>query len=707
MATLLVKFTDEKQYNDSSKTITYSDPTPKRWENVFSKIKHGDNCIFHSSNNKLFIGEFSSSNSNVSITFSNIQIVYISLDDLLRINTLLPETLAEYKRPSGPIYREDTINVSEVFDSAKSKKFISFYIVVSGQEASMLPSFSENDRVVMVDISGKIIDLYSVKNSELVLLNLPGDYFKVKGYTLDDLKNFILKSGKKNHLRNINRVLTALSLNKSYKFPSFNDYYNIMHNKKFFGSLPLPYKIDIDSMDSNEAENGKTSNDISLNTILYGPPGTGKTFHTVSYAVSIIDNQNLEELKEETSTEEGRRGVKDRFDELVQSGNIVFTTFHQTLSYEDFIEGIKPLEPTADGSISYEVADGLFKMFCNEAKKSIKEIKKDFISFEDALEQLEKEWNTNKNMTFSLKKEGKNFTLKGFNEKNIPFRKAGGSECHSLSIKSLRAAFIDPRILDSHGLKNYFLSVLDKLKTYKKINQFQDLTHQDRPSKFVFIIDEINRGNVSQIFGELITLIEPDKRIDGPEEIRVILPYSKEPFGVPGNIYIVGTMNTADRSVEALDTALRRRFSFEPIMPDETKLGITDDGINLSAILYTLNERLRVLKDYDHTIGHAWLWNVKDVEGLKRVFASKILPLLQEYFYNDYEKLGLLLGNAFFKKQEQVSSDIFAPFKGGNHLAGQYEQSWQYELKPVSDLTIKDFNTLEILTNKPYSDETA
>jgi 5-methylcytosine-specific restriction endonuclease McrBC GTP-binding regulatory subunit McrB len=204
---------------------------------------------------------------------------------------------------------------------------------------------------------------------------------------------------------------------------------------------------------------------------------------------------------------------------------------------------------------------------------------------------------------------------------------------------------------------------------------------EDNSEPFVFIIDEINRGNVAQIFGELITLIEEDKRLGKAEEIRLELPYSKTPFCVPPNLYIVGTMNTADKSVEALDTALRRRFSFVPKLPNEEELNTTTDGINLVLMLTKINERLKVLKDSDHTIGHAWLWNIQNVTDLRKAFSDKIIPLLQEYFYNDYEKLGLVLGDNFFEGNEQISSDIFATFNAGNGIAGQYDQSWQYKLK--------------------------
>jgi len=134
-------------------------------------------------------------------------------------------------------------------------------------------------------------------------------------------------------------------------------------------------------------------------------------------------------------------------------------------------------------------------------------------------------------------------------------------------------------------------------------------------------------------------------------------------------------------------------------------LTITDDGINLAEMLSVINNRLSILKDADHTIGHAWLWNVKNIEQLKGVFRVNILPLLKEYFYNDYEKLGLVLGDSFFEPHVQVNGNVFADFSGGNGLAMQYDQSWQFRLKPAEKLTISDFNTLTPLTNRSLPDE--
>lgn len=185
--------------------------------------------------------------------------------------------------------------------------------------------------------------------------------------------------------------------------------------------------------------------------------------------------------------------------------------------------------------------------------------------------------------------------------------------------------------------------------------EFCNKAKNDLDNNYVFIIDEINRGNISKIFGELITLIEDTKRIgdDQTEATTVKLPYTGEDFGVPQNVYILGTMNTADRSIALMDTALRRRFSFVEMLPDPNVLnGIVVDGINIQEMLAVINQRVEALYDREHTIGHAFFTKLlntenQNIQKLNEIFRNKVIPLLQEYFYEDYEKIQLILGKKF------------------------------------------------------------
>ncbi len=202
--------------------------------------------------------------------------------------------------------------------------------------------------------------------------------------------------------------------------------------------------------------------------------------------------------------------------------------------------------------------------------------------------------------------------------------------------------------------------------------QISRIAANDPSNPYVLIIDEINRGNISRIFGELITLIEPTKRAGNSETVEVILPYSREKFTVPNNLYLIGTMNTADRSLALMDTALRRRFDFVEFMPQPEKLPTDMEGVNLCQLLMTMNQRIEALYDREHTIGHAFFMNVKTIQDLALVFQRNILPLLEEYFFEDWDKISQVLGKTGIYTEKQFNNLGFPPigkrFQRNDHL---------------------------------------
>lgn len=489
---------------------------------------------------------------------------------------------------------------------------------------------------------------------------------------------------------------------------------------------------------------GMIPNGKAINKILYGPPGTGKTYSTINHALSLlgISTDNLE-----------REHVKKLFKEQVDQGRVVFTTFHQSMSYEEFIEGIKPIAPKAEGEdMYYDIEDGIFKQLASKAEinQTLSQIETDGSNlgntelFDGAFQLLKEKIKTalvtnevieekdNYRKGFVIDLQNSFFSITAISGSSIKMMTKTGNEKNSMTRDTLREIYNDPDRLDeiiTGGMSTYYRALVNEMLSWNQ--EIKQEAKKTSLQNYVLIIDEINRGNVSAIFGELITLLEPDKRLGQPEELRLTLPYSKTEFGVPSNLHIIGTMNTADRSVEALDTALRRRFEFEEVMPDPELLSpsamycrllwkysdvvwedrkfkevessffefynFTEDeafkkskksiwarmesesqpnkldyfkdvnwgGIDLQKILETINERIELLVDRDHTIGHSYLMNLTGMEDLVAAFRDKIVPLLQEYFYGDYGKIGLVLGNGFVQRDDNSTKE-FSSFKYEN-----------------------------------------
>jgi MoxR-like ATPase len=361
----------------------------------------------------------------------------------------------------------------------------------------------------------------------------------------------------------------------------------------------MEYRIEaLKKSDDNQIPHLKVdgSQNKPLNQILYGPPGTGKTYETAELAVQIC----AKDFIENESSENYRASVMKRYAELSKKDDdncqISFVTFHQSYGYEEFVEGLRPVIASA---------------------KDAKEIATDADSTDVSVDDSH---------TGNTTPADGNDNTKG----QVQYEIRPGA----------------------------FKTICEKAKQNSKKN-------------YVIIIDEINRGNISKILGELITLVEEDKREGEVNTLSVTLPYSQDSFSVPKNVYIIGTMNTADRSLAQVDIALRRRFHFIEMKPEPVKV-LDDDGrnplsvngISISAMLLCINKRIEALYDRDHTIGHAYftkligMSDAKGFEELQEIFKNKIIPLLQEYFFDDWQKIRLILGGAFIS-EDSINEDLF------------------------------------------------
>jgi 5-methylcytosine-specific restriction protein B len=442
------------------------------------------------------------------------------------------------------------------------------------------------------------------------------------------------------------------------------------------GGDPDPI-VDGEEEDAAEADLF-AGNDAALNCILYGPPGTGKTYVSLRQAVT----------RAEGSAPSDDAEVKARFDALRSQRRIEFVTFHQSYSYEDFIEGIRPDLETEGSAIRYECRDGIFKKLALRALYDCLEprIAQEAAEFDTRWQALLRQIESDPERAYESIGGRSSYRLAVSRSRNVnatntldpTVSKLIFSRANMLKVFTAHRAKPDvttTAIAETLGVGSHSslgAVLFRELKHVKAVpsstaheaivndddrmsiaRQFlQDgknsqyrLRQEGARRQYVLVIDEINRGNISKIFGELITLIEPDKRIGMHSQLTAELPYSQEQFGVPPNLHVIGTMNTADKSIALVDVALRRRFEFDELMPrfdQETCPGFLED---MQAVLNEMNRRIQLRKDRDHQIGHAYFRTVGgDREAFDRVFNRRILPLLHEYFYNDWEGLRYVLG---------------------------------------------------------------
>ncbi|QKZ06430.1 McrB family protein [Pseudomonas eucalypticola] len=400
----------------------------------------------------------------------------------------------------------------------------------------------------------------------------------------------------------------------------------------------------------------------SLNQIFFGPPGTGKTYATIEAALEILDPAYLK------THAQSREALKNRFDEFAAQGDVRFVTFHQSFSYEDFVEGLRA-DSDETGQLRYSVVPGVFKTLClppSGAYRSFKVgdtygtgykiiyVSKDVVTFEKP-----------KGNHLQIGMEMLCFMAEAVLSKQVTVNDFRDQSWD----KKLSNSTLDPFIVN--GYKNVLPAMVEHMIGGESGGLFDHEHSPKTDTPKVLIIDEINRGNVSRIFGELITLIEPSKRAGADEALEVTLPYSKDRFSVPNNVYLIGTMNTADRSLASMDIALRRRFTFIEVPPNPELLeGVVVEGVAIDELLGVINARIAALLDRDHCLGHAYFMPLKKsptLPTLAGIFQQQILPLLQEYFFEDWQRIQWVLND---QRKDFDYRFVVQPTQDINHLFG-------------------------------------
>lgn len=424
---------------------------------------------------------------------------------------------------------------------------------------------------------------------------------------------------------------------------------------------------------------------LSLNTILYGPPGTGKTYTLKNKYMDFFTSPENSITKEDF--------LKDIIQNsswwqvialaVLELGKTKVTDIHnhEYVQIKANLSNSTTVRPTIWSQLQSHTIEE-----CEHVGLKLRTPPFIFNKTEDS------EWEILINEVKEQSPEILELTSKIDNFENIPHKKIERFEFITFHQSYAYEDFIE-------GIKPE-LSEGDVAYTIEE-GVFQKLCNRarnDLSNNYALFIDEINRGNISSIFGELITLIEDDKREGEQNEIKATLPYSKKRFSVPNNLYIIGTMNTADRSVEALDTALRRRFSFIEMNPEPAKLNSAEfecKGIDLEALLTAINGRIEKLLDKDYCIGHSYFMTIKNhqepLEEIKFIFQNKVLPLLQEYFYGDWGKIRLIIGKEFVEIKRNtiqfLSTDNYEDFE-------EYDEKPIYNFTSPSNWTLGSFQSI-------------
>lgn len=572
------------------------------------------------------------------------------------------------------------------FIALKFFKLIKSYIVITTRSAKNRAFF---ELILLKNIDILNIDIYKQEDSyrKIILLDSKNNidsnlddiqlYYednKLKIYNSEFINEDILSSFRDNTSLyglgspNKDKVIKKIQ-DKKNNLPAIFDY-NDFSIMSFYDTFFCEYREKSNENSNFELEEKSIINikEHPLNQILYGPPGTGKTYNTINYALSIIDNLSLEELKEKSINVEARKKLVERFNKLKEDEKIKFVTFHQNYSYEDFIQGIKPnLE---ENNLKFALNTGIFKKICINAAYEFYQLRnnnssKNTFDFETLYLKFIEYLRDNEVVLKS--KTGNDIHIKEIKVDSIKFQISGKTNIYSLSRKNIKKQFeqFANKNLDNINMSDmlttnatYYWAIINELKNFQKNkNHFinygeeKDISENTKEDffasfttinlseyeiksvpKYVFIIDEINRANISRVFGELITLIEDDKRWGKENQMELTLP-SGESFTIPPNLYIIGTMNTADKSIALLDIALRRRFEFIPMYPDYSIIPEFAD------ILKPINQKIKDKKgSADFMIGHSFFTG-KSKDDLPKIINKKIIPLLNEYFNGKSETI--------------------------------------------------------------------